>query len=84
MIVYNEDKFLSKNDSGFEFYLDKSLTDYANKDCGEKYKVVKIFKDGNPEGRLLYVNNEPYCELGIGIEAAASKIDVIKFADEKV
>ena len=81
MVVYDEDIFLGKNDSGFEFYLDRSLTDYANKDYCGKYKVVKIFKDGNPEGRLLYVNNEPYCELGINVEAAASKIDVIKFVN---
>ena len=68
---------ISKNAQGF--WIDSDFTNYYN---NPEFKIVKVKKDSELVGRLLYRNGEVFCELPLSLEAAACKIDIILFKYE--
>lgn len=73
-----DDLYISKNAQGFEFWIDGDFTNYYN---NPEFKIVKVKKDSELVGRLLYRNGEVFCELPLSLEAAC-KIDMILFKYE--
>ena len=72
-----DDLYISKNAQGFEFWIDGDFTNYYN---NPEFKIVKVKKDSELVGRLLYRNGEVFCELPLSLEAC--KIDIILFKYE--
>lgn len=67
------------NEAGFTFSLDDISNKYVKEKLGDDYMVIRVTKNGNLKGKILYYKGEPYMELPLNIEALGCKIDAISF-----
>jgi hypothetical protein len=80
-----EDRFkeVYTNEQGYTFFIDKDLTDWANRGSDDKPYIVYLVKSGDTEEARLLCNNKEQkvlAELSVSedIQQACAKIDVYK------
>lgn len=89
MSLLNKPKLTPPNEQGFQFGIDDSLTEYAQKsqfNGGNElpaipYHVLQVWKDDKLVSRLIVDDNtnEPVADMP-GFEAIAARLDVMKLA----